>query len=226
MFPRHNISFCQDHLRWAPYLSGQYAKNAESQVKNAHNDKSFNSNCPTMACTGAKCLLKLASKLPPAAGPDDTANSQNRLGKQTAGTQKYKRFLKIASYPPLTTFHRRWKLKLVWLAAKVEGDLLPGCGWTRRARPTGYTASAAARKPGQTGAEGLKAPHVIQNMLMSTLNTLCRVVFGWIRVCCCSLQEADAAATGREWSWEPRSWLDSKMSPCVSNQPLSLSLSL
>lgn len=49
-----------------------------------------------MACAGAKCLLKLASELPPSAWPDETADSSNCLGKQTAVTEKYKRFLKIA----------------------------------------------------------------------------------------------------------------------------------
>lgn len=34
--------FCQDTLRWAPYLPGQYGEAAESQVKNAYNNKSSN----------------------------------------------------------------------------------------------------------------------------------------------------------------------------------------
>ncbi len=183
---------------------------------------------PTVACAWAKCLLKLATKLPPLAWPDEIANSSKCPSKQTAVTEKYKRFLNIALCPLLTTFHRRWKLRLVLLVVEVEGDLLPGCGWTLLT--ASLTASQAYRPQNLSHSthseQALRAwePHVIQNILMSMLNTRGHVLLEGFCMLPSLLPLALIGHRGsnREtvWSWEPLSWLDSKMSPRVSNPAL------
>lgn len=117
----------------------------------------------------------LTSELPLSAVHSETSNGSNC--QQIPRHKNIKDFYKYLSAPLLmTTFFRRWKLELVWREAKVEEDLFACERLAITSATTQWTLGLQATKLQLRCAIRAKLcrvsnPHVIQNMLTSTLNT-------------------------------------------------------